>query len=87
MPTTGTVTTVNTTSVSIQLSGNGGTKTFSITSSTGMGEPTTTSNGAEQIQAEPYNASAIHIGETIAVVPSSTNSSQAQMIMLNPPQS
>jgi hypothetical protein len=85
-PTTGTVTAVSSTSITIQPSGSSTTKTYTITSSTGMASPETTSSGAVQMQGnESFNASDVHIGEIVAVMTGS-NSSQAQMIILNPPQ-
>jgi hypothetical protein len=72
-PTFGTVAAISSTSISVQDSRSDTNETLAITSST-----TITDNG------QSVSASDIQTGETVAVFASSTNSSQASKILVNP---
>jgi len=75
-PTAGTVTARSATSITIQPSGGGNSQTYTITSSTQE------TDGGPNQGFHGYNPSDITIGETVGVVTSSNNS-QADMIILN----
>jgi hypothetical protein len=72
-PTFGTVTAISATSISIDNSRTGSTSTFAITSSTSI-----TDNG------QSASLSSIQTGDTVIVIASSSNSSDASRIMVNP---
>jgi hypothetical protein len=75
-PIIGTVTAVTSSSITVQPSG-GSAKTFAITSQTGFGG----SNGGSLAT---YVSGDVQVGQTVGVVASSSSSSDAQVIILNP---
>jgi hypothetical protein len=72
-PRDGTVTAVSATSITIQAASGNDTRTLSITSATQEMKGT---------QASAFNLGDVHVGDRVSVIPSSTDSSQAQTIML-----
>jgi hypothetical protein len=78
-PTTGTVTEVSTTSITIQLSGSTSTKTFNIMKSTQM----VLAQSGNSMQPQAFNASDIRMGETVVVSGTGSNHDQAQAIVVD----
>jgi len=78
-PTTGTVTAVSNTSITIRPSGSSSSKTYSITSTTLMGLPKSVGGGTPQ----QFSKNDIHIGETVVINVSPSNN-QVQAITVNP---
>ncbi|HUD06251.1 MAG TPA: hypothetical protein VMR18_05055 [Candidatus Saccharimonadales bacterium] len=79
-PTTGTVTAVNATSITIRPSGSSTVKTFSITNTTMIGLPKSADDGGVPQQ---FNENDIHSGETVVINVNPSNN-QAQAITVNP---
>ena len=72
-PTLGSVTAVTSSSITVQPSSGGSVQTFSITSGTEFSEHGTTKSYSD-----------IQTGDTVAVIASSSNASQAQYVLINP---
>ncbi|HUD06458.1 MAG TPA: hypothetical protein VMR34_01080 [Candidatus Saccharimonadales bacterium] len=77
-PITGTVTAVNTMSITIRPSGSSISKTYSITNTTILGLPKSAGGGTPQ----QFSENDIHLGETVAINVGPNN--QAQAITVNP---
>lgn len=74
-PVIGKVTAVSSTSITVQPTDGSAVKTFSITSATQEMQSSTSPTA--------YNASDVHVGDTVGVVASNSDSSQAQIILPN----
>jgi|HubBroStandDraft_4_1064222.scaffolds.fasta_scaffold48410_2 hypothetical protein len=76
-PTTGTVTTVSATSITIRPSGSSVTRTFSITKTTQM---VLAQSANSSLRPQSFNARDIHTGEMVVVSGSSNNQAQAIVV-------
>lgn len=82
-PDMGTVSAISATGITIRPNGSSSTKTFSITGVTKMGLPYSGGNSAEDMRPQKFNATDIHVGESV-IVQAGSSSSEAQLVTVNP---